>query len=152
MRLKLIALTTMGMAVLIMAGLSVAQDEPKKEEGSELHTIMEEVQRNNATILRGVRSAAMFVRLQEDVATAGADLVKLAKKAKPLGEATAKEKQKPIEDWNKLMDEWIKHQEEFATLVAKPEASQAQAKDAYRVVSQTCTKCHEEFRIEDADF
>ncbi len=142
---------TMTAAFLTAASLSIAQDE--KEEGSELHQIMEKVQKNNATIIRGVRNAVFYRRSAEDVAKAGKELVELGKKAKPLTDLVKDvEGVQKVEKWNELMDAFLKQAEGFSELAAKEGTTQPQARDSYKEVAKTCTNCHEVFRIEDADF
>jgi len=140
-------------AAVLTAGLSVAQDEPK---ASELHGIMEQVQKNNATIIRGVRNAVFYKRSKEDVSKASKELVELLKKAKPLTETIKDTKldggKDTIQAWNETMDACIKEATNFSEITTKEATTSDQAKDAYKAVSKTCTACHEVFRIEDADF
>lgn len=144
---------TMVVAVLTVSGLSLAQDEGKE---AELHGIMEKVQKNNASVIRGVRNEVFYRRYKEEVSKAAKELVELGKKAKPLTE-TIKDIDldgggDPIAKWNETMDAYIKEATTFAELAAKEDTTADQAKDAYKAVSRTCTNCHEVFRIEDADF
>lgn len=144
---------TMVAAVLTVSGLSLAQDE---EKANPLHEIMESVQKNNATVIRGVRNEVFYRRYKEDVAKASKELVELGKKAKPLTE-TIKDIEiegggDAVAKWNETMDAYIKEAQTFADLAAKAETTGDQAKDSYKAVSRTCTNCHEVFRIEDADF
>lgn len=145
--------STMVAAVLVAAGLSVAQDE---EQPSELNGVMVQVQKANATVIRSVRNEVFYRRYKGDVAESGKQIVELLKKAKPLTE-TIKDTEieggsDPIEQWNKTMDACIKEAQGFAELAAKEGTTQAQAKDAYRAVSKACTNCHNVFRIDEADF
>lgn len=143
---------TMLAAVIAVSGLSIAQDD---EEAADLHHLMEQVQKNNATVIRGVRNEVFYRRYKEDVTKAGKELVELGKKAKPLTETIKDievEGGDAIAKWNETMDAYIKEATTFAELAAKEDTTAAQAKDAYKAVSRTCTTCHEVFRIEDADF
>jgi cytochrome c556 len=133
---------TVAAVTLLTAGLPAAQDED-----SPLHKIMEKVQANNSTIIKGVRSAVQYKKAQADVAKSAEDLVKLGKEAKPLGDGPVKAQKKTIEEWNKLMDAFVKEAEGFSTKVSNSATTQAQAKDAYKAVSKSCTACHEVFRI-----
>ena len=97
-----------------------------------------------------------YRRSKEDVAKAAKELVELGKKAKPLTETIKDTKidggADPIQQWNETMDAFLKEAQAFAELTAKEATTSDQAKDAYKVVSKACTKCHEVFRIENADF
>lgn len=135
---------TLVVAVLT-AGFSFAGD----DEDSPLHKLMEKVNANHTTILKGVRNAASYAKSQENVSKAAAELVKLAKEAKGLGEAPAKAQNKPIADWIKLADATVAEATKFSTLASKKETSQSQAKDAYKAVSKSCTACHTEFRVDE---
>lgn len=54
--------------------------------------------------------------------------------------------------WEELNDAWTKKLEEFAATIAKPETDQAKAKSAWGLVNQSCTDCHNVFRVEDEKF
>jgi cytochrome c556 len=146
MNRKWIALgASVSLALFVSAGLAWAAD----DEGSPLHKIMEKVQKENSSVIRGVRNAAMYKKSQEDVAKSGAELVKLGKESRPLGKETVEAQKKTIEEWNKLMDDYIKEAETFTALVQKKETTQVQAKDAYKAVSKSCSACHDVFRVDE---
>jgi cytochrome c556 len=136
---------TVTAVALLAAGFSIAAE----DEHSPLHGVMEKVQSNNTAIIKGVRNAVSYKKSQADVAKSAEELVKLGKEAKPLGEGPAKAQNKTVEDWTKLSDEFIKKAEEFSSLVAKKETTQAEAKTGYRAVSKSCTACHEVFRVDE---
>jgi cytochrome c556 len=132
------------------AGLSNAQDEKE----SELEKIMEQVQKNNVVITKGIRTPANFKKSQKDVEKSAKELVKLAKKAKPIKDALtkAKEEKDPGAKWTAFLDTMVKDTEKFEAVVAKPDATNVQAKDAFKSVAKTCTECHAIFRVDDEKF
>lgn len=138
---------TMGLAVLVAGGFAMAADED-----SPLHKIMEGVQKQNAVILKGTRSATNYAKSQAEVDKAAKELLKLAKEAKPLGKEPAEAAKKTVADWDKLMDPWIQETEKFSKLVSDAKSAQGDAKAAYKKVSTTCTSCHEVFRIDESGF
>lgn len=146
---KFAVLATMMFATAIVGlGLSAsASSQDFGEEESELHKIMVAVQKENATILRGVRNPAQFKKNHENVVQAAKELAKLGKDAKPHNEE-AKEKNQ-LESWDKLMDEFIEESLVFAEAAEKPDAEQKAVKDGYRKVQATCTACHDVFRPDD---
>jgi cytochrome c556 len=133
-----------GAVALLAASFAAAQDED-----SPLHKIMEKVQANNATIIKGVRTAVSYKKAQSDVAKSAQELVKLGKEAKPLGEGPAKAQKKSVDEWNQLIDAFIKQAEDFAALTAKSDTPQPKAKEAYKAVTKSCTACHDVFRVEE---
>jgi cytochrome c556 len=130
-------------------GLSKAQDEKK----SELHEIMENVQKHNGIIVKGIRTDVYLRKYRKDVEKSTKELVKLAKKAKPLKDALkeAKEEKDPAKKWAELMDAMIKETEKFGTVVAKPATTYLQAKDAFKPVTKSCSECHTIFRKDGED-
>ncbi len=130
---------------LLATGLSLAAD----DEDSPLHKAMEQVQKDNTTILKGVRTAVAYKKSQADVVKAAEDLVKLGKEAKDLGEGPAKAQNKTVEEWTKLTDTFIKESEDFVALLGKPDTTQAKAKEGYKAVSKSCTACHAIFRVDE---
>ncbi len=142
---------TMFATALAGFGLSAAAQDFGKEKESELHKIMEQVQKQNATILKGVRNPVQFKKSQEDVVKAAKELAELGKKAKPHTEPAkeAKEVKDPVEKWNTVMDSFIKEATSFAAAAEKKGADQRETKDAYKKVQATCTTCHDDFRPED---
>src|SRR5262245_38020033 len=87
---------------VLTVGISIAQDED-----SPLHKIMEQVNKQNLAITKGVRTAVAFKKAQQEVVTSAEELVKLSKEARGLGKDTVK-KAKDVPDaatkWNQLMD------------------------------------------------
>ena len=92
----------------IGSGLSLAQDQEKKEEKeTPLGKIMEKVQKHNIAITKATRNAAQFKKGQKDVEKSADELVKLAKESKPLKEAylkNAKNETDPEKKWDEIMD------------------------------------------------
>lgn len=135
---------TVAAIAVLAAGFSVADDDD-----SPLHKVMEQVQKDNTTITKGVRNAVMYKKSQAEVLKAAEDLVKQGKDAKPLGDGPAKAQKKTVEDWNKLSDEFIKQADEFVSLLGKKDTDQAKAKEGYKSVSKSCTACHDVFRVDE---
>lgn len=139
----MLATALAGFGLSVSASQGFGQDEAE----TELHKIMENVQKQNATILKGVRNPVQFKKHQEDVAKAAKELVKLGKDAKPHSEI-AKEKNQ-VEKWDELMDSFIKEATTFASAAEKKDAEQRATKTAYRKVQASCTACHDDFRPEE---
>lgn len=149
---SVLALATFTAALLLTGFTAFADDE---EETSELHKIMEKVQIQNATILKGVRNAVYFRKSHDDVKKAADELAKLGKQAKEREEdalANAKDVEEPEKKWGELMDAFLGKLDDFKRIVDKEDADQKEAKSAYREVSRSCTGCHNVFRIEEEDF
>jgi cytochrome c556 len=150
---KLSFLTASVLAFLLSAvGFSTlsAQDFGDEEE-TKTHKIMEKVQVEHATVLKGVRNPASFRKSKEKVANSSKELVKLFKEARAETDAAkaAKDLKDAQKQWTDLMDACIKDVETFGTLVAKPDADQKDAKDAYKAVTKRCADCHDVFRVEE---
>jgi cytochrome c556 len=133
-------------ALALSAGLSLAADD---DEGTPLGKIMEKVQKDNATIVKGVRNAVSYKKSQPDVQKAAESLVKLLKESRSLGAEPAKQQNKTVAEWEKLTDDCVKETAAFAALVAKADTTQTQAKDTFKAVSKSCTACHEVFRVDE---
>ncbi|MBX6312568.1 MAG: hypothetical protein IRY99_06565 [Isosphaeraceae bacterium] len=133
---------TLFSAGLLVAGLAIAEE----EEETPLGKIMAKVQKNNATILKNVRTKVAFAKGQQSVVSAAEDLTKLGKEAREIPDA-AKEAKRPMKEWTDLMDTFIKQSEEFAKLAAKKETTYDVAKKAYNAnVVKACNDCHKIFR------
>jgi cytochrome c556 len=141
-----LAVTAVGVA-LLTAGFSIAQVVPL-EPLTPLAKIMEQVNKSNLTITKGVRTAVAYAKSRKDVVENAQLLVKLGQEARAIPDA-AKAQQKSYAEWTQLMDNFIKVADGFAKDVSKTSTPQAQAKIAYREVSKACTTCHEVFRIEE---
>jgi cytochrome c556 len=133
---------------LVAAGLAMAQDE-----SSPLHKVMEQVQKHNLVITKGVRTAVAFKKAQPAVVASAKELAELAKKARGYGEEPSKKQKQPIEKWNELADDLAKEATKFAEVVEKGGTSQAKAqakaKVAFKAVSKSCTACHTVFRVDE---
>lgn len=127
----------------VLAGISAvtAQDDDE----SPLHKLMTNVQKNDTTILKGVRTAVNFKKGQADVVKAAEELTKLGKEAKKFTEP-AKQLKKEQKDWEDKCDAFVKELEKFSTTLADKGTDQPKAKAAYRDVKQKCTECHEVYK------
>ncbi len=136
--------------------LSLAQDQEKhKENETPLGKIMHEVQQCKLAINKGVRNPASFKKAQKDVEKSSVELVKLAKKSKPLKETylkNAKNESDPKKKWDEIMDAFIKASEDLSASATKTGAEQKKVKDAFQLVNKTCTDCHTVFRVDESSF
>jgi cytochrome c556 len=128
------------------AGISFAADED-----SPLYKLMEQVNKNNLVVTKGVRTAVAFKKAQKDVAVSAEELTKLAKQAREIKDAAKKAKDVPNAEgkWDELMDSFATASENLAKVAGKSGATQVQAKEAHTAVKKTCTECHNVFRIEE---
>ncbi len=133
-------------------GLGATAFSGPADDESPLGQLMEKVQKNKATITKGVRNAASYKKSQKEVEEAAKDWVKLAKESKPLNDAAkaAKGQDDPVKKWDELMDLWAKESEKLADIAAKADSTQKDAKDQLNTINKTCTECHQVFRS-DAD-
>jgi cytochrome c556 len=131
--------------VLTLSGLSVADDDD-----SPLHKLMEKVAAKNNAISKGTRTAVAYKKAQKELPQLAEDLIQYGKEARKDTE-TAKKQKKSQAEWEKLMDDYLAKTEEFKSVVSKANASQAAAKSAHGVVKQTCTNCHNVFKVEEDD-
>ncbi len=147
---KLGALLAMSMVTALMmgSGLVASATRGGADDDSPLHMLMEKVQSNNATVLKGVRTAANFKKSQADVVTSAKELSKLAKEARKFTEPATDQKQ-PQAKWEELTDAMIKESDKFVELAAKTDAVQVDVKNAYKSVQKSCTDCHDVFRVEE---
>jgi cytochrome c556 len=131
---------------VIAVGLAMAQDED-----SPLHKIMEEVNKNNLIITKGVRNAVSFKKEQQKVVTSAKELVTLAKKAREreYGEKAAQKQKKTYEDWTRMIDAFTTKADMLVTVASKSGATQAAAKKAFTAVKAACTNCHNDFRVDE---
>jgi cytochrome c556 len=137
---------TMVSITALTVGISMADD----EEGP-LHKIMEQVNKMNLAITKGVRTAVAFKKAQKDVVASAEELVKLAKQAKPIKDAVKKAKDVPDADakWDKYLDNLVKASENLAKVAGAASATQPDVKAAHTAVKKACTDCHTVFRIEE---
>ena len=124
------------------------------DEESELGQIMEKVQKNKATITKGVRNVASYTKSREDVEKAAKEWAKLAKDTRPHNEVvkSAKGQADPQKKWDELIDQWVKDSEKLAEITGQADSSQKDAKDQLNTINKTCTECHQVFRIDSDDF
>jgi cytochrome c556 len=140
-----------GLLVSLGAGVTLSRAD---DEESELEKVMENVQKHNAAIVKGIRNVANFKKYQKDVEKSAKELVKLAKKAKPMKDAlkNAKDEKDPQSKWNEIMDQLVTTTEKFEKVVAKSGTTVQQAKDAFKPVTKSCTECHQVFRVDEEKF
>jgi cytochrome c556 len=153
MQRKWVILPAMMFAVVALAtGFSSAAD----DEGP-LHNLMEQVNKASLAIKKSVRTEVAYKKAQaaNDLVKHSEELIKLQKEARGMGKDAgkkAKDLKEPEKKWTELMDACIAETEKFSQLVAKPATKSAEAKSAFGVVSQSCTNCHNVFRVEDESF
>jgi cytochrome c556 len=140
-----------GLLVSLGAGVRFSQAD---DEESELGKVMEKVQKENAAIVKGIRNVANFKRYQKDVHKSAKELMKLAKKAKPMKDALtkAKDEKDPQKKWNEIMDDLLKTTEKFEKVVAKSGTTVQEAKDSFKPVTKSCADCHAVFRVDEDKF
>jgi len=140
--------------ILISTGIGAALSSTQDEKGGPLEKVMEDVQKHNAIITKGVRNAAFFKKNQKDVEKSAKELAKLAKQAKPVNyyHKNAKDEKEPAKKWGELLDALIKNCEKLGDVTAKPTATQPGAKAAFREVTKNCADCHLIFRVDDTKF
>lgn len=145
----LVAVATMLSFSALVAGLSYA------DEGGPLHELMEKVQVKNNAIKKATRTAVAYKKSQKDLPALADDLLKLAKESKDLAKDAVK-KAKNVKDgekqWVELSEGFAKELETFHAKISDAKTTQEEAKKAYGAVSQSCTKCHDLFRVEEDGF
>jgi cytochrome c556 len=130
--------------VVTASGLTLAQDED-----SPIHKIMEQVNSKSNAVKKVVRTAVAYKTGRKDIDKNAKSLIELAKKAREIKEPSEKQK-RSFDEWQKLMDDFIKKTEEFKDLVAKPTTNQALAKKEFNgSVGAACTACHKVFRVDE---
>lgn len=142
----LIAAVTMISFSALAAGLSLADEE------GPLHELMEKVNKNSNAIKKAVRTPVAYKKSGKDIPGHADELIKLAKEAKEKGKDYAKKAKnvkEPEKRWLELSDAFATQLEKFHATASKPGTTQAQAKSAWGLVSQTCTNCHNDFRVEE---
>lgn len=132
-------------AAATVTGLCLAGDDD-----SPMEKIMSKVGGKHNAVNKALRTPVAFTKAKAEIPGYCDDLIKLGKEARELKEAAEKQK-KPYEDWTKLMDDYLKKTEEFKQAVSKSGVDQPKAKEAYKTVSQTCSACHNVFKIEDKE-
>lgn len=144
--------TVFGLAAGLLVTLTTATlSNAKDDKETVLGAIMEKVQKHNSVITKGTRTPVAYKKAQKDVENSAKELAKLAKEAKPIKDylKNAKDIAKPGEKWNELSDDFHKHADDLAKLVAKPETTQAEAKKAFGLVKKNCADCHTVFRVDE---
>jgi hypothetical protein len=136
--------------ILVSVGIGVSRSSTQDEKGGPLEKVMEEVQKNYLAITKGTRNAVFFKKSQKDVEKSAKEIVKLAKKAKPVKHylKNAKDEKDPATKWNELLDGLIQNSDKLGKVAAMPSATHAQAKAAFNVVKKNCADCHAIFRVD----
>jgi cytochrome c556 len=136
--------------LIAIAGASFSAD----DEETELGKVMEKVNKQSASIKKGVRNLVNFNKSHKDVAKASKELVKLAKEAKPLKDALGKAKSEanPQQKWNELMDAFIDKAEKLGEVVGKSSPDFDDTKKAVNAMNKSCTDCHQVFRVDETNF
>jgi cytochrome c556 len=133
-----------------LAGPTLSKGDDEK---SPLGKLMEQVQKQNAVVLKGMRSSVFFAKSQKDVTKSAKELVKLGKEIKPLKDAFKKAKvAEPQKKWDEYVDDFIKTSQNLADVSAKPDATQPNAKAASTKLQKSCNNCHTDFRPDEAGF
>lgn len=148
----ILAATMVSVSVLA-AGLSLADDDEKE---SALAKVMEKVNAKSNVIKKASRTAVSFKKAQaaDEIVPAAKDLVKLSKEAREMakdGVAKAKNVKEPEKKWVELSDSFTKKLEKFVVEAGKA-TTKDQLKSAFGPVNQSCTDCHNVFRVEDDKF
>jgi cytochrome c556 len=149
----MIAVVTMFSVCALIAGVSFADD----EEGP-LHVLMEKVNKSSNAIKKATRTAVAYKKTESrpDILKNTEELIKLSKEARELGKDAVKKAAKTVKDpakrWIELTDAFTKELEKFQATASKSGTDQAAAKKAYGLVSQSCTNCHNDFRVEEDSF
>jgi hypothetical protein len=140
--------------ILVSLGVGAGFTRAQEEKESELEKIMEQVQKHNLVITKGTRNAVYFKKSQKDVEKSAKELVKLAKKAKPIKDAlkNAKDEKEPGKRWDELLEALATNCEKLGEVTGKPDATLKQAKDAFNVVKKNCSDCHAIFRVDETKF
>jgi cytochrome c556 len=140
-----------GMLVSIIVGASLSRADDKDKEEGPLEKIMEKVNKANSAILKGTRNPVNFKKSQKDVVKNAKELVKLGKEAKLIKSAVknAKDVADPGKKWEELMDDFIKTSGKLGDVAGKTNATQPDAKGAFRAVTKSCADCHAVFKVEE---
>ena len=144
---KWIILATVATAVALTAtGATFADDE-----NSPLHKLMEKVGSKSNAIKKATRTPVAYKKDHEAIVKHADELIELGKQAREMKEAVEKQK-KPMAEWQKLNDDFIKKSTEFKEFVEKSGTTkndQEAAKKSYTFVAASCTACHEAFKDKD---
>ncbi len=139
----LMAVVSLSTALVASTASLAAND----DEGP-LHVLMEKVNKSNGVLRKGTRNAIEYKKTFKKVEEEAKELAKLGKEARPLKDAITS-KTPPHDKWVKLADEFIKASEDLATIAAKGDSQQVQAKEAFNVLTKTCTNCHNDYKVEE---
>ena len=134
----ILAVTMMSFAGLCLA----AADE------SPLEHIMEQINKKHGALRKATSNATNFKKGAAGIPKDAEEIVKLAKEAREIKDPSDAAK-KPFADWQKLMDDMIHSADELSKVAAKPNATQAQAKEAFNTYNKTCAACHAVFKKEE---
>jgi cytochrome c556 len=139
--------TTLALGMLAVSslatGLSLADDD------SPLHKLMESVGKENAAIKKAIRTKVSYAKAdKKELGKHVDELIDLAKKARDMKEAADKQK-KPMEEWTKAIDDFLKKTGEFKDVMAKSNPTFEAAQKSFRAVSASCSSCHNTFKVEE---
>ncbi len=141
---KWIILATVATAVALMAtGVTFADDE-----NSPLHKLMEKVGSKSNAIKKATRTPVAYKKDREAVVKHAEELIDLGKQARDMKESAEKQK-KPMAEWQKLCDDFIKKSTEFKDFAEKSGTTkndQEAAKKSYASVAASCAACHDVFK------
>lgn len=139
--------TTLGVAMFavtaLATGISLANDE------SPLEKLMEAVGKENNAIKKALRTKPAYTKAdKKELAKNIDELIELSKKSRDIKSAAEKQK-KPMAEWTKAVDDFIKKTEEFKGVMAKSSTTYDQAKKSFGTVTASCATCHKDFKGED---
>jgi cytochrome c556 len=125
----------------IVAGLAIAADDDE----TPTMKIMEKINLKHTALRKSTRTTAEFKKSGSTIPKNAEEVVKLAKEAREIKDTAEREK-KPFTEWQKMMDDMIKSSEELGKVAGKPNATYAQAKEAFDAYNKTCAACHAVFK------
>ncbi|AGA30608.1 cytochrome c [Singulisphaera acidiphila] len=147
----IVAIATMFSFSALVAGLSIAMAD---DEGP-VHDVMEKINSKSNAIKKAIRAEPGYKKAKKELPTLVKDLVQLSKDTKELAKDAVK-KAKNVKDaeqqWADLSDALTKELEKFDAKVNDSKSEYKDIKSAYGPVSQSCTKCHDVFRVEENGF
>ncbi len=134
----------LAVSVSALAGLSMAAD----DEESPFQTQMSEINKKHTALRKATRTDAAFAKAGDSISKDAQAVAKIGKEYREHKEFSDKEK-KPLAEWTKLMDEMVKASEDLSAAASKPQATHAQAKEAFTAYNKTCANCHNVFKKEE---
>jgi cytochrome c556 len=127
---------------LTITGISMAAvDGPLEKQ-------MEAINVKTRTIKNSIKTVAAWKKDAKNAAKGAEEIIRLGKEARKEKGPSEKQK-KTYDEWTKLMDDMIKAAEDFSAVAKNPQATQVQAKDAFKAVDKSCASCHTVFRVDE---